>query len=108
MSRKDLCTVLVNNHNYGKNPRQEQTNRNHLGVLITQSACVNALTYTTGYNSLAGRSGMVITKENDIAKEKHLLMVLSGIHLTPKVRFTLYNQLGLIHSGARSTVNIVI
>ena len=54
ISRRDLCSILVNNHNYGKNPGQGQTNRNYLGVLITQSACVNALTYTTGYNSLVG------------------------------------------------------
>ena len=54
MNRRDLCSILVNNHNYGKNPGQGQTNRNYLGVLITRSACVNALTYTTGYDSLAG------------------------------------------------------
>ena len=54
MNRQDLCSILVDNHNYGKNPGQGQTNRNYLGVLITQSACVNALTYTTGYDSLAG------------------------------------------------------
>ena len=53
MNRYDLCTILVNNHNYRKNPGQHQTNGNYLGVFITQSACVNSLTYTTGYNSLA-------------------------------------------------------
>ena len=54
MSRQALCTILVNNHNYGRNPRQWLTNSNFLGQQVTQSACVNALTFTTGYSSLAG------------------------------------------------------
>jgi len=55
MNRQALCSILVTNHNHGKNSGQTQTNKNYLGyVPVTQSTCVNALTYTTGYNSLAG------------------------------------------------------
>lgn len=54
MNRRALCSILVSNHNNGKNPGQNLTNRDYLGVYVTQSNCVNALTYTTGYSSLAG------------------------------------------------------
>ena len=55
MSRNTLCSTLVNHHNYGKNPGQSQTNRQFLGYqYISQSSCVNALTYTSGYYTSAG------------------------------------------------------
>ena len=55
MNRQALCNILVNHHNSGKNPGQAQTNREYLGHLhITQSTCVNALTYTHGYNTISG------------------------------------------------------
>ena len=55
MSRQALCSILVSNHNYGRNRGQSQTNRDFLGnTFITQFDCVNALTYTKGYSSSAG------------------------------------------------------
>ena len=57
MNRQALCSILVNHHNYGKNRGQSQTNRQYLGYLkneIMQDTCVNALTYTQGYNNIAG------------------------------------------------------
>ena len=57
MNRQTLCSTLVNRHNNGKNSLagQVQTNKDYHGYLpLTQSSCVNALTYTSGYNSLAG------------------------------------------------------
>lgn len=55
MSRSALCNILVNHHNYGRNPGQSQTNKAYLGYLhIFQSTCVNALTYTNGYSTIAG------------------------------------------------------
>jgi len=57
MNRQTLCSTLVNHHNNGKNAQagQLQTNKDYHGYLPpTQSACVNALTYTSGYNSQTG------------------------------------------------------
>ena len=35
MNKQDFCSILVNNHNYGKNPGPGQTNRNYhqLGLI---------------------------------------------------------------------------
>lgn len=55
MTRRQLCSILTNRHNNGKNPGQSQTNRDYLGLAtISVSQCQNALTYTQGYNSIAG------------------------------------------------------
>lgn len=54
MSRNTLCIILVYRHNNGKNPGQSQTNKDYLGQSIGLYSCVNALTYTNGYSSLAG------------------------------------------------------
>ena len=55
INRQNLCQILVTHHNHGKNSGQFETNRQFLGNLhIWKHICVNALTYTTGYNSLTG------------------------------------------------------
>ena len=58
INRQQLCIILTNHHNYGKNTAagQWQTNRQYLGytsAVINLSACTNALTYTQGYYSLS-------------------------------------------------------
>ena len=52
--RSALCHTLTSQHNIGLNPGQPMSNSNFLGTTIPQYACENALTYTTGYNSLFG------------------------------------------------------
>ncbi len=54
ITRKQLCDRLTSHHNYGKNTGMAQTNRDFLGRYISSSQCQNALTYTKGYNSIAG------------------------------------------------------
>ena len=54
LTRNTLCNILVYRHNNRKNPGQSQTNKDYLGQSIGLYSCVNALTYTNGYSSLAG------------------------------------------------------
>ena len=57
INRQQLCDILTNHHNYGKNSAagQWRTNRQYLGyVSVSPSDCTDALTYTKGYNSISG------------------------------------------------------
>ena len=56
LTRSKLCKLLVNNHNNGYLPRsgQANTNKDFLGQSIPESTCVDALTYTKGYDTQNG------------------------------------------------------
>ena len=55
VSRQQLCSILTDHHNNGKNQGQSQTNRDYLGyVTVNQSACTKALTHTQGYKNISG------------------------------------------------------
>ena len=56
LTRSQLCKLLVNNHNTGYLPKsgQANTNKHFLGQSISESSCVNALTFTKGYDTQDG------------------------------------------------------
>ena len=55
INRQQLCNILTDHHNNGRNPNQQLTNKDFLGfVSVSPAACTNALTYTQGYNSILG------------------------------------------------------
>jgi len=55
LTRSQLCSLLVINHNSGQiQSSQTSTNSNFLGQAISLSACVNALTNPTGYDTDQG------------------------------------------------------
>ena len=55
LDREQLCSILTNHHNNGINPGQSQTNKDFLrSAFVAQHDCVQALTYTEGYESLSG------------------------------------------------------
>ena len=55
IDRQQLCEILIDHHNFGTNPGQPQTNGDFLGsATVSLSACVDALTYTQGYNTTVG------------------------------------------------------
>ena len=51
LTRSQLCSMLVRNHNYGKNPGQSNTNSVFLTQTISYFSCYNALVYTKGYDT---------------------------------------------------------
>ena len=56
LTRSQLCNLLVNNHNNGylRASGQSYTNQRFLGQSVSVSSCVNALTYTKGYDTQSG------------------------------------------------------
>jgi len=56
LTRTQLCSLLVQNHNSGliQSRGQTRTNNNFLGQAISLSSCVNALVYTKGYDTDEG------------------------------------------------------
>lgn len=56
LTRSQLCKLLVSNHNNGYLPRSGQAyaNSHFLGQSVSESSCVNALTYTKGYDTQTG------------------------------------------------------
>ena len=58
LTRTQLCSLLVRNHNSGliqsQTSSQTRTNYNFLGESISLGACVNALVYTNGYDTDEG------------------------------------------------------
>ena len=56
LTRSQLCNLLVNNHNNRRLSAsgQRYTNQQFLGQLVSVSSCVNALTYTNGYDTNNG------------------------------------------------------
>ncbi len=55
IDRQDLCTRLTSHHNSGTNNGMTQTNSEFLvNGAISEPECRDALTYTQGYNSIAG------------------------------------------------------
>ena len=56
LTRLQLCNLLVNNHNNGYLPAsgQRYTNSYFLTQSVSVSSCVNALTYTKGYDTSSG------------------------------------------------------
>ena len=52
LNRSQLCKLLVKNHNRGYLPESGQayTNEQFLKQSVSESSCVNALTYTKGYD----------------------------------------------------------
>ena len=61
LTRSQLCNLLVNNHNgYLCTSGQRHTNQRFLGQSVSVSSCVNALTYTRGYDTKSGHAQVVI------------------------------------------------
>ena len=55
LNRQQLCQILTDHHNSGRNPGQLQTNSGFLGsAIVSGIACTDALTYTEGYSNITG------------------------------------------------------
>ena len=56
LTRSQLCSMLVRNHNNGRhyNSGQTKTNLDFLGQSVSHSSCVSALVYTNGYDGIDG------------------------------------------------------
>ena len=54
LSRSQVCQLLADRHNNGRNAGQGQTSAAFLGLSVTSGDCLNALSLTRGYPPAAG------------------------------------------------------
>ncbi len=89
INRQDLCIRLTSHHNSGTNSGMTQTNSQFLvNGAISESECRDALTYTQGYNSIAGWQqwdGSIVASGIIQSMEEIMMVPYGKLHLQSRV-----------------------